>query len=463
MKVFRLIFLAAIILGAAACGSREGYITYDPVQMHKEPSAESAVVVNITCSPKPGYKEFDKKARLLYWTGPRNNPIPLPVTKKDDSGQWGYVSIFSTEAREQFKGWVPLEKMLPCGGGLGDEVRDVCTAKQDKVMLYKHPRVSSGEQTKFWLSQGDTVQVLSKGNGWVHVHKVTTYTTVDTPELYGWAQLAQLNAIGTFSENSVAAENRAAQTGIKAGLSPGVWRIILMIGCGICLLVFVVMAFPARKRSKFMADVVGKILVGAALCAVGVWGTQHLSVDIMDALLVLVVPLLIYSTLYPLLYSKLSRVWKYLYVLLAVGCAVLVFFPATRHWHGNGIHKAYFGVAVAALAIALWQIWRVWNNAFKSVCPHCGYYAGQEEGADILDKEIRSKPREKREAVSVYIGDKVTTRGGVEVGREAQYKTEYRTVMVQDITRYYHCDFTCVNCGDTWTKTWEETEEVTVG
>ena len=463
MKISKAFVLAAAVLAFVACGGRETYITYDPVEMHREPSQESALVVKITCSPKPGYKEFDKKARLLYWTGPRNNPIPLPVTKKDESGQWGYVRIFSTEAREQFKGWIPLEKLLPCGGGLGDEVRDVYTAKQNKVMLYKHPRATTGEQTKFWLAQGDTVQVLSKGNGWVHVHKVTTYSHVDQPELYGWAQLSQLNAIGTFSANSVSAEARADETGLKAGLPLEVWRNILTVGCAICLLVFVLLAIPAKKRSKFTSDMVFKVLVGAGLCAAGVWGTAHLSVDIMDALLVLVVPLLIYSVLYPLLYtSAVSRWWKYLYVALAVTCAILVFFPATRHWHGHGIQKAYFGVAVAALAFVLWRIWSIWKTLFKSVCPHCGYYADQEEGENILDKEVRSKPRKKREAVHIYTGDKVTMRGNEEVNREAQYRTEYRTVMVQDVTRYYHCDFTCVHCGETWKKTWVEKEEVTL-
>ncbi|MBR4734471.1 MAG: hypothetical protein IK052_00110, partial [Bacteroidales bacterium] len=125
MRFFKALFLATVILSAASCGSVENYITYDPVQMHKEPSQGSPVVVNITCSPKPGYKEFDKKARLLYWTGPRNNPVPLTITKKD--GDWGYTRIFSMEAREEFKGWLPLDKMLPCGGGLGDEAREVYT------------------------------------------------------------------------------------------------------------------------------------------------------------------------------------------------------------------------------------------------------------------------------------------------------------------------------------------------
>ena len=461
MKLLKTFILAFVAMLAAACGSVENYITYDPVQMHKEPSNGSPVVVNITCSPKPGYKEFDKKARLLYWTGPRNNPGPLTIPKKD--GDWGYTRIFSMEAREEFKGWLPLDKMLPCGGGLGDEAREVYTAKQNKVMLYRHPRATSGEQTKFWLSQGDTVQVLSKENGWAHVHKVVTYSHVDMPELYGWAQLSQLNAIGTFSANSVAAENRAAETGVKAGLSLDIWRTILMIGCAICLLVFVIMALPAWKRSKFTSDILLKVLIGAALCAAGIWGTQHLSVDIMDALLVLAVPLLIYSALYPLLYSRVfSRWWKYLYVLLAVVCAVIVFLPAMRHWHGNGIHKAYFGLAVAALAFVLWRIWAIWKNLFKSVCPHCGYYASHEEGQNVLDKEVRSKPRKKTEAVKIYTGDKVTMRGDVEVDREAQYRTEYRTVMVQDVTRYYHCDFTCARCGETWQKSWVEKEEVTL-
>ena len=96
------------------------------------------------------------------------------------------------------------------------------------------------------------------------------------------------------------------------------------------------------------------------------------------------------------------------------------------------------------------------------MCPHCGYYASHEEGENVLDKEVMSKPREKIEAVKIYTGDKVTMRGDVEVSREAQYRTEYRTVMVQDVTRYYHCDFTCARCGETWQKTWVEKEEVTL-
>ena len=54
-------------------------------------------------------------------------------------------------------------------------------------------------------------------------------------------------------------------------------------------------------------------------------------------------------------------------------------------------------------------------------------------------------------------------RGDVEVSREPQYRTEHITVIVQDVTRYYHCDFTCGRCGETWKKTWVEKEEVTIG
>ena len=454
--------LAAFVL--VACGRIDTYITYDPVEMHEEPSRESGVVVKITCSPKPGHNEFDKKNRLLYWNGPRNNPIPLSVTKKDKKGEWGYVRIFSMEAREQFKGWLPLAEMLPCGGGLGDEVRDVYTARQNKVMLYRHPRAQSGEQTRLWLSKGDTVQVLSEEKGWVHVHKVTTYTNVDDPELYGWAQVAQLEPIGSFSANSVAAENRASGSGVKAGLSLDVWRLILIIGGVLSLLVFVVMVIPSRKRSKFMSDLVFKVLIGAALCAAGVWGTQHLSVDIMDALLVLVVPLLVYSIMYPLLYnSKIAPYWKYLYIVLAVVCSVLVFLPATRHLHGHGIQKAYFGVAVAALVFVLWRIWSIWKNVSKNVCPNCGYYASQHEGADVLDKEIRSNPRKVRESYSVHTGDKVTYSGYQEIKREAQYKTGFNTVTKVDVTRYYHCDHSCIKCGHSWRRTWTETDEETIG
>ena len=463
MRVLKAVTLTLAMLVLAACGGVESYITYDPVEMHGEPSVESAILVKITCSPKPGYTEFDKKARLLYWNGPRNNPIPLPVTKKDESGQWGYVNVFSMDARERFKGWVPLDKMLPCGNALGDVEREVYTAKQNKVMLYKHPKALSGEHTKFWLTQGDTVQVLSKENNWVHVHKVNTYTHVDDPELYGWAQVSQLNPIGTFSANSVSAGKRAAETGVKAGLPLETWRTILMIGAVICLLVFVIMAFPARKRFKFMADLVFKVLIGAALCVAGIWGTSHLSVDIMDSLLVLVVPLLIYAVMYPLLYSrKFAPTWKYFYALLAVACAVLVFLPATRHLHGHGIQKAYFGVAVAALAFVLWRIWSIWNNVSRNVCPSCGYYASQEEGEDIMDREVWGEPYQKTESYSVHTGDVVTYRGDKEISRTPQYKTEYRTIWVANRTRYYHCDYTCISCGHSWKKTWDETEEIAV-
>ena len=460
----RLLLYCLVAFALVACGKIETFITYDPVEMHGEPSRESDVVVKITCSPKPGSSEFDKKNRVLYWNGPQGNPIPLSVTKKDKSGGWGYVRIFSMEAREQFKGWLPLGEMLPCGGGLGDEVREVYTARQNKVMLYKHPSAHSGEQTRFWLNRGDTVQVLSADKGWVHVHRVSTYTNVDDPELYGWAQVAQLESIGSFSANSVAADNRAAESGIKAGLSLDIWRLILLIGGAASLLVFLVMIIPSRKRSKFMSDLVFKVLVGVALCAAGVWGTQHLSVDIMDSLLVLVVPLLVYSILYPLLYnSGFAPFWKYLYAVLAIACAVLVFLPATRHLHGHGIHKAYFGVAVAALVFVLWRILRIWKNVSKNVCPNCGYYASQQEGKDIVDHEERSEPWTERVSHSIHTGDKVTYSGYQEIKREAQYRTEFSTVTKVRVTRHYHCDFSCSKCGHSWRKTWTETEVETIG
>ncbi|MBQ9411299.1 MAG: hypothetical protein IJU21_06790 [Bacteroidales bacterium] len=61
----------------------------------------------------------------------------------------------------------------------------IALCEKHKVMLHKHPRAGAGEQTKFYLAKGDTVQVLSKEGSWLHVHKVSTYKKSDTPELYG--------------------------------------------------------------------------------------------------------------------------------------------------------------------------------------------------------------------------------------------------------------------------------------
>ena len=459
MKAFRLIFLTAVILSAAACGSIEDYITYDPVQLHKEPSKESAVLVKITCSPKPGNKEYDKKANLLYWTGPRNNPVPLTITKKD--GDWGYIRVFSTGARQEFKGWLPLNEMLPCGTNWGGEKRETYSAKQNKVMLYKHPRAGAAEQTKFYLAKGDTVQVLSKGNGWLHVHKVSTYKKSDAPELYGWVPVSQMNPIGTFSANSVTAESRAAEGGLKAGLSMDVWRSILMVGAFICLLVFLVLSGQARKRYKLASDLFFKVLVGAALCAAGVWGTANLPADIMDALLVITVPLIIYSALYPLLYSKkIAPKWRYMFAPLAAVCAVLVFIPATRHLGAHGVQKAFLGVAVAALAFALWRIWTIYKRIPEDICPYCGYYAVPDEGEDVFDGETKSERKVTYEGEKEISGVDTVTK---DVYTGEVQSTKHHTLVSQHYvrhiirithTRHFHRDRTCMGCGHVWHDTW---------
>lgn len=459
MKAFRLILLTAVILCAASCGSIEDYITYDPVELHKEPSVESAVLVKITCSPKPGNNEFDKKANLLYWTGPRNNPVPLTITKKD--GEWGYIRVFSTRARQEFKGWLPLNEMLPCGTNWGGEKRETYSAKQNKVMLHKHPRAGAGEQTKFYLAKGDTVQVLSKEGSWLHVHKVTTYKKSDTPELYGWVPVSQMDPIGTFSANSVTAEIREAETGLKAGLPMEVWRSILMTGMIISLLVFVVLFGQARRRFKLMSDLFLKVLVGAALCAAGVWGTENLPVDIMDALLVLTVPLIIYAVMYPLLYSKkIAPKWRNLFAPLAAICAVLVFIPATRHFGAHGVQKAFLGVAVAALAFALWRIWIIYKRIPEDICPYCGYYAVPDEGEEVFDGETKSQRKVTYEGNREISGVDTVTK---DVNTGEVISTDHRTLVSQHYvrhvieithTKHYHRDRTCTGCGHVWRDTW---------
>lgn len=50
MKISKAFVLAAAVLAFVACGGRETYITYDPVEMHQAPSQESALVVKMLCA-----------------------------------------------------------------------------------------------------------------------------------------------------------------------------------------------------------------------------------------------------------------------------------------------------------------------------------------------------------------------------------------------------------------------------
>ena len=59
--------LTAVILCAASCGSIEDYITYDPVQLHKEPSEKSAVLmgnmIKASGTPKAGMVDLGEWAK----------------------------------------------------------------------------------------------------------------------------------------------------------------------------------------------------------------------------------------------------------------------------------------------------------------------------------------------------------------------------------------------------------------
>ena len=458
----RFVLIIAVAMLASSCQVAQYYITYDTVQLHKEPSADSPVVVNITCSPKPGYDEFNRKSRLLYWNGPRKNPIPLALTKTDKSGEWGYLNIYSTGARENFRGWLPLNQMLFCGTGSANEKMEACTARQNKVMLYKHPKAVAGEQTKFWLSKGDTVQVSARENGWAHVHKVTTYTAIDDVKLYGWVQEKQLEPMESFSVNSQKAQKRAdtSEGGIRDGLKLEQWRIILAIGAALALLVAILYAGKAKKRGRFGADIVFKVGLSAVLAAGAVWGTYKLSVDFMDVVLVLVVPMLIYSFMYPLLYiNSVNQKWSPLFLVVAGTATILVFLPSIRNFRGYGTAMVYFGMAATAAAFALWRIWRTYKKVPRYICPQCGCYGDHEEGPDVLDKVTRGKPRRVTRSQSRHVGDVVTYRGDKEVSREGKYVTEYYTEIVVTVTKYFHRDRTCIVCGHMWQEKWTTNEE----
>lgn len=450
----RLILLLAAALCVVTCKKlgHDYYITYDTVDVHSEPSDDAPVVAKLTCSPRP--QNFKRKDDLIYVFNAYNNTIcePVEVTKKDKSGEWGLINELG-EGYQYAKGWIKLSELLFCKNGweYTKEEKEAYVAKTDKQKFYLHPSATSKEMTNYWVNKGDTVMVLAKADGWVHVMNYN-YRPVDNynnPQLFGWMPVSKLQPIDAFSIDGAKAQLKAKEKdssetaakieGYKSILAGVRW--LLLGAAALALLWRFLFIIPARKRCKentlrkgMTYSIIFLGVGGALLTVVPLW--------LGFLIYMIAMPLIAYVALYPLLYLRfIIKAWPYafwiisLYALFSGGGMYFLYADSGPHMN---ILLLVVGIIMAI--IIFFEIETIFHSVKDDICPVCGYWADHIRGREIKD-------REERESYDLHWKEEKRYSDG-------STKTDSGVDHVTTVTSYHHRDCQCCKCGTPYTKKW---------
>jgi hypothetical protein len=448
-----LLLLSLSLLLVAACaghGNYEGYyFTYDAVDVRAFPSDTSKVVLKLVCDRRPGsYKEKEGEIPYAFVTD-NMEPVPIGVKKMDESGKWGYIDE-SVPMVFHWKGWIPLDKMIYCGGQDKTVEEATYEVKEDNLVMYKHPVVNDKEKLVHKLNKGDKVQIRATEKDWSFVCWLRYTDTGGESQKYGWVKtktLAQVEAASKealqeeaydrLEEKSIAkagSGGKVTEWGIKHGIKlRSVFQKVDLAGAILALLFALAFAIPAIKHKRWMTAII--IL---PVCAITLFLFSYLTSapSIVYALLVVV---LAYAVLYPMLYTKLSETFltAFKIVSIAGGLYMLVIFEllsgGTMVWH---ILKF-----VIYAAILIWLTLYIAGRIADNICPHCGYYAGHPKIQTLYEGSTESSHDGTED---IYKGKTVHMEGNTEVTTHHYERRGFTDTMT---TRHYRTVRRCMNCG----------------
>lgn len=385
------LILIALLFLLVSCAGKGNYLahymTYDAVDVHLEPSESSPVTMKLICDRRPSsYNE--KTAEIPYaFIVDDKNPIPLGIKKFDETGKWGYFEE-KVPLILDWKGWVKLSEMIPCGVTEGDQSKPTYECKKDWVEMYKHPKVNEKDKLVHKLKIGDKVLVHKKQGGWAFVEWVRYAQSGSEMPKYGWVQLKNFTQAGEASYDDLKAdaytamqERTISNSGTESEFiikgirhATNLKAVVLKLfkyGSALALLFALILVVPAFRR---------RCWVGAAVflpsCAIMLYLFSSLVGGPGIVYGVLVV-MLVFSVLYPLVFTKASRAFVPVFYVLALGGAAYVMGAFEIFSGKNMILHIVLFIAYMYLIYRFvdWVARWVGND----VCPYCGFYAGHDK------------------------------------------------------------------------------------
>lgn len=445
--------MAVFSILATSCanhGKYEGYyFCYDAVDVRANPSDTSAVVLKLICDRRPGnYKQKDGEIPWAFVTD-NMEPVPIGVKKIDESGKWGYIDE-KVPLVFHWQGWIPLDKMIYCGGQDKTVAENTWEVTEDNLVMYKHPAVNDKEKLVHTLSKGDKVQVRATSKDWSFVSWLRYTDTGAESHKYGWVKTKNLAVAQAVSQEDLkesayekmeqkniakaSSGGALSQWGIRHGIKlKSVLQKVHLVGAGLIVLFVLALIIPSFKRKKWL-----EVLVVLPLCAVILFLFSYLTSApaLVYALLSVVFA---YGVLYPMLYTHQSELFPTLFRVLSygVGFYSLAIFQLLS---GKNIIVSIVLFVVFA-AIFIWITELIANKVASYICPHCGYYATHPKLQTIYDGTTSS---DSHGTEDVYSHTTTHMEGKTKVITKHYDRKHYTDTTT---THHYRMVHLCMQCG----------------
>lgn len=256
-----LIFLMFACLLAVSCANKghyEGYyITYDEVAVRESPAADAPVVLKLICKNRPrSYKQAKGDVPCAF-VADSDGPSPIGIKKVDESGKWGYIEE-RIPLIINWKGWVLLDEMLPCGTRAADEIVPTYEVREDGLDMYKHPEENSKDRvptTK--LKEGEKVLLRASKGRWSFVSRLLYANDGKESEKFGWVRTKSLAQVDAVSRRELKEEmfgnmmekSKHARIGIN---TTTILRKIFLVGSILGLLFTLAFLAPSIRRKLWI-------------------------------------------------------------------------------------------------------------------------------------------------------------------------------------------------------------------
>ena len=438
-----LFFLLLSCLLAVSCandGKYEGYyITYDEVEVRESPSEDAPVVLKLICKNRPrSYKQAEGDVPCAF-VADNNGPSPIGVKKIDESGKWGYIEEHIPLILN-WKGWLPLDQMLPCGTQADDEIVPTYEVREDGIDMYKHPEENSKDRVQaIKIKEGEKVLLRATKGRWSFVSRLLYSKDGTELEKFGWVRtksLAQVDAI-TRKELKEAVYGNMLDKSMDQRIGINAVSLLRKIFLGACILglLFTLLFLVPGIRRKLWFSTLLWMPGFTVLLFMGYYLTG--APALVYALLIVAMA---YVITHPLRYRRSANGYYLPFWIISVGGSVIALI-FLKFLSGGHLILNIFAFAFDVVVIALLTSW-ITSRIERYICPHCGFYAGHPKirvddggetisrGYDTWDEFDHSSTR------TDWMGKKIITN---------YYKRHYETVYY--INHHYTVVRQCLGCG----------------
>ena len=439
--LFLLIVFCLLVVSCGENGPYEAYyITYDEVDVHELPSEDSEVVLKLICINRPSSYKQEEGVPPTAFAADNAGPSPIGIRKVDESGKWGYIEE-SVPLILNWKGWVPLDKMLPCGTREDDEVVPTYELVEDGVIMYRHPEENDRDKVfTSKLHKGDKVLLRSSGKGWSFVSRLTYSESGKELEKFGWVRTSSLSKVESVSRAELKGkalgtmQDKTKDRRIAINFTT-VLRKVFLVASILALVILLAFLIPGIRRKLWL-----ETFLWLPACALLLFMGYYLTgaPALVYALLVVVAA---YALTYPLRFAHRASTYYFPFLGVSIGGSLVVLFVLKFLSGGHlllNLIAFVFDLAVIVL-LAQW----ITTKVELLICPHCDFYARHprirtdDEGETVVKGTESWDSYDYSTKRTNFWGETVITN---------YYKRHYSTRYY--IEHHYTRVYQCLRCGE---------------